>query len=83
MKVDAGEENSPAAPAGTRTQNLSITYPTFYPLSYLRSPAVAVCQYTCLVPSIYCQFDYHLSSTSVLDQTYVKVKAMHDQYSLQ
>ena len=27
-KVDCGEENSPAAPAGIRTRNLSITSPT-------------------------------------------------------
>ena len=27
QKVDHGEENSPAAPAGTRTRNLSITSP--------------------------------------------------------
>ena len=26
-KVDPGEENSPAAPAGTRTRDLSITSP--------------------------------------------------------
>ena len=28
QKVDPGEENSPAAPAGTRTRDLSITSPT-------------------------------------------------------
>ena len=28
QKVDHGEENSPAAPAGTRTRDLSITSPT-------------------------------------------------------
>ena len=29
-KLDYGEENSPAAPAGIRTRNLSITSPTLY-----------------------------------------------------
>ena len=29
-EVDSGEENSPAAPAGIRTRNLSITSPAFY-----------------------------------------------------
>ena len=28
QKVDTGEENSPAAPAGTRTRDLSITSPS-------------------------------------------------------
>ena len=37
-KVDPGEETSPAAPAGTRTWDLSITSPTLWPLSYPRSP---------------------------------------------
>ena len=30
QKVDPGEENSPAAPAGTRTRDLSIRNPVFY-----------------------------------------------------
>ena len=30
QKVNSGEENSPAAPAGTRTRNLSITSPALY-----------------------------------------------------
>ena len=34
-KVDSGEENFPAAPAGIRTLNLLITSPTFYQPSYL------------------------------------------------
>ena len=29
-KVNPGEEHSPAAPAGTRTRNLSITSPVLY-----------------------------------------------------
>ena len=32
-KVDSGEENSPAAPAGIRIRNLSITSPALYPTS--------------------------------------------------
>ena len=34
-KVDSGEENSPAAPAGIRIRNLSITSPALLPTSYL------------------------------------------------
>ena len=37
QKVDTGEENSPAAPAGIRTRDLSITSPALKPLSYPRS----------------------------------------------
>ena len=33
-KVNSGEENSPAAPAGIRTRNLSITSPALLPTSY-------------------------------------------------
>ena len=33
-RVYPGEENSPAAPAGTRTHDISITIPVLYPLSY-------------------------------------------------
>ena len=33
-KVNSGEENPPAAPAGIRTRNLSITSPVLSPLSY-------------------------------------------------
>ena len=33
-KVDSGEENSPAALAGIRTRNLSITSLAFLPASY-------------------------------------------------
>ena len=33
-KVDSGAENSPAAPAGIRTRNLSITSPALSPTSY-------------------------------------------------
>ena len=36
QKVDPGEENSPAVPAGIRTRDLSITSPVLYPLSYPR-----------------------------------------------
>ena len=32
-KVNSGEENPPAAPAGIRTRNLSITSPAFLPTS--------------------------------------------------
>ena len=37
-KVDPGEENSPAAPAGIRTRDLSITSPALEPLSCPRPP---------------------------------------------
>ena len=30
LKIDSGEEHSPAAPAGTRTRDLSITSPSLY-----------------------------------------------------
>ena len=33
-KVNSGEENSPAAPAGVRTRNLSIRSPALLPTSY-------------------------------------------------
>ena len=33
-KVNSGEENSPAAPAGIRTRNLWITSPALLPTSY-------------------------------------------------
>ena len=36
QKVDPGEENSPAIPAGTQNQNFSITSLAHKPLSYLR-----------------------------------------------
>ena len=36
QKVDPGEETSPAAPAGIRTRDLSITSPALQPLSYPR-----------------------------------------------
>ena len=36
QKVDPGEENSPTAPAGIRTRDLSITSPALKPLSYPR-----------------------------------------------
>ena len=35
-KIDPGEENSPAAPTGTRTRDLSFTSPALLPLSYPR-----------------------------------------------
>ena len=38
QKVDPGEEYSPAAPAGTRTRDLSITSPLFKPLSHSPLP---------------------------------------------
>ena len=37
-KVNSGEENSPAAPAGTRTRNLWITSPALLPTSYPAFP---------------------------------------------
>ena len=37
-KLTLGEENSPAAPAGIRTRDLSITSPALQPRSYPRSP---------------------------------------------
>ena len=37
-KVDSGEENSLAAPAGIRTRNLFITNPALLPTSYLGFP---------------------------------------------
>ena len=33
-KANSGEENSPAAPAGIQTHNLSITSPALLPTSY-------------------------------------------------
>ena len=39
QKVDTGEENSPAAPTGIRTRDLSVTSPALYPLSYLHPPS--------------------------------------------
>ena len=53
--VDSGEENSPAAPAGIRTRNLSITSPALSPTSYpgsifrlqmLTYPALSFCVLT-------------------------------------
>ena len=38
-KVNSGEENSPAAPVGIRTRNLSITNPVLYKQDF---PAVGV-----------------------------------------
>ena len=38
-KVNPGEENSPAAPAGIRTGNLSITSPALLPTNYPGSPS--------------------------------------------
>ncbi len=37
QNVDPGEENFPAAPAGTRTRHLLITSLALYPLNYPRS----------------------------------------------
>ena len=34
LKVNSGEEISPAAPAGIRTRNLAITSPALFPTSY-------------------------------------------------
>ena len=39
QKVDTGEENSPAAPTGIRTRDLSVTSPALYPLSYPHPPS--------------------------------------------
>ena len=41
-KVDPGEENSPAAPAGTRTGDLSITSPALQPLICLCATDLAL-----------------------------------------
>ena len=41
QKVDPGEENSPASPAGTRTRDLSVDHESVaLPLSYSRSPEI-------------------------------------------
>ena len=41
-KVNSGEENSPAAPAGIRTRKLSTTSPALLPWSYPGSPIIVV-----------------------------------------
>ena len=38
--VNSGEEHSPAAPVGIRTNNLSITSPALLPTSYPGSPVM-------------------------------------------
>ena len=43
-KVDSGEENSLAAPAGDRTRNLSIMGPAFLPTSYPGSNSIDKCK---------------------------------------
>ena len=44
QKVDPGEENSPAASAGTLTRNLSITSPALKLLSYPQLPFSCHCK---------------------------------------
>ena len=43
QKADTGVEHSPAAPAGTRTRDLSITSPALWSLSYPRSSYILMC----------------------------------------
>ena len=47
QKVDPGEENSPAAPAGIRTRDLSVTSPALYKPPTELTPSVLA--RTCLI----------------------------------
>ena len=46
QKVNSGEENYPAAPAGIWTHDLSVMSPALYPLSYPRPQVSVPCIYT-------------------------------------